>query len=167
MVYRSGTCRPSSILQSLPSHSSTTVDRSITRNTGITRPKLAWISVFDNKIMKSALNTLAIPTICAPIAHSSLLIKFTVINTTEENRLYYFLAWFRRRKHTWDYEDRYDTSAAAWFRENFSEPLQHTLTHASAIINFIYHILFLPCIPRFGTMSCITATLSWLVIALN
>jgi len=52
-----------------------------------------------------------------------LIVKFTEFNATEENRLYYFLAWFRRRKHTWDYEDRYGTSAIARFRENFSEPL--------------------------------------------
>lgn len=26
-------------------------------------------------------------------------------------------AWFRRRKHTWDYEDRYETSIPALFRE--------------------------------------------------
>lgn len=68
-----------------------------------------------------------------------LIVKFTEINITEEKCLYYFLAWFRRRKHTWDYEDRYDTSAAARFRENFSEPLYstHSLTHTRLLTSSI------------------------------
>lgn len=35
----------------------------------------------------------------------------------KKKRLLFSSAWFRRRKHTWDYEDRYETSTPVLSRE--------------------------------------------------
>lgn len=38
-------------------------------------------------------------------------------NKEKKTFIVFCSAWFRRRKHTWDYEDRYETSIPALFRE--------------------------------------------------
>jgi hypothetical protein len=62
---------------------------------------------------------------CARVARFLSLSTWRLIR--RKKTVYYFLAWFRRRKHTWDYEDRYERGrAVSW---DFQWLLRHTHTH--------------------------------------